>query len=127
MSDYKVTCRDCKRKVPFEDTQMTSRYGGGNYRRGGRWFHGQTCARCIEAALLYLNAKDGQPVTFHNLAGYEVGGLLCSLNRLIASGRSDLDEDRWRAMFPDNRAYITFEQFFEALRNGVARYNVVGQ
>lgn len=116
----KVTCRDCRRRVPADSVEVVSRMGGGTYRRASRWRDGQTCVNCIEGTLLYMRVREGKADTSVTTDRYSTRSLLQALSRLIARGHSDLDEHRWRAKFPDNR-FETFEEYFTALRDGVER------
>lgn len=37
-----------------------SRFGGGTYRRAGRYYRGSICAECVEELLGYVPADSGQ-------------------------------------------------------------------
>ena len=113
-----MKCRDCGRKVGLNQLESVSRFGGGNYRRGGRYFTGQTCVRCIEGTLYYAEVRDGK-ITGGDTSRYATYQLVYALARFVTRGVSDLDEDRWRAGFPNN-LQITFEDFFTALTRAVA-------
>ena len=56
-------CVECDRRRPVARCQ---RFGGGSYRRGGRWFYSSICARCVHE-LAARHAQD--PRTHGNLGG----------------------------------------------------------
>lgn len=43
----KVTCRNCERRVEFTAAHTASRFGGGNYRRAGRYYPSTICTECV--------------------------------------------------------------------------------
>lgn len=43
-----MKCRRCNR---VRETATASRYGGGNYRRAGRWYRSQICLECASRLL----------------------------------------------------------------------------
>lgn len=114
-TSWKQTCRDCKRRVNPDTTVYTSRFGGGSYRRPGRYYRGHTCVRCIEPLIPYIapNREQTGLDTRGDTSRYPASGLISNLITLINRGHSDLDEDRWRAKFPDGTFY-TFAEWFPA-------------
>lgn len=47
------TCRNCKRRRPVYPAQ---RFGGGSYKRGGRWYWSSLCGECAEALIQHAGA-----------------------------------------------------------------------
>ena len=123
--DITVTCRDCKRRVPYDQTAPVTRYGGGNYRRAGRGYSGQTCVNCIEAVVFYLDIdrKRGRLDTSRGVSRYDGSGLIYGLASLIDAGHSDLDEARWQEKYPDN-LHHPFEEFFPLLVDAITQVKV---
>lgn len=47
---YPGQCRNCMKKRPVVSIQ---RYGGGTYRRPGRWYRTSICRECVEQQAPY--------------------------------------------------------------------------
>jgi len=120
-TEWEARCRSCGRRVHPLAACDVSRFGGGSYRRPGRWYRGQTCARCIEGAVVHIGVADGR-FDYINHGGYHFNArdLVGALITLINRGYSDLDEQRWREMYPDNR-WVPFDQFFPVLLDEVEK------
>lgn len=59
-------CTRCRRARPVRRVQ---RYGGGSYKRGGRWYWGGLCRDCCDDVLRYASE------TSRKAEGYDVATL----------------------------------------------------
>ncbi len=117
---WKVTCRDCKRRVDGGTVVLVRRFGGGSYNRPGRYYLGQTCVDCVESAVLYIAVRDGEFETFHLAARYRCDSLLWGLAELVHRGVSDVDQKRWKELYPGG-TFTAFDEFYAALTTRVQR------
>ena len=119
LMDYKVSCRECRRRRDARLVIRSSKSGGGTYRRGGRKYIGQTCLECIEHAAQWLSTRDGQIDRTRADGGYSASTILDGVAEFIERGHSDLDENRWRAMWFPDAHHQTFDEYFPMLRAAI--------
>jgi hypothetical protein len=55
----KGRCNRCKRMKPFDALHYVSRFGGGNWQRGGRWNKASICLDCVKELLNHLQEGHG--------------------------------------------------------------------
>lgn len=125
MSDSTARCRDCKKRFEVTSANLTARWIDGKGGRRGRWTYGQTCVRCIERSCAHLTPDTLTSGPQSQLNAYAAHNLLDSLHSMVSLRLTDLDDDRWRAIFDAEARAIGFDVFIDALRAAVARFELV--
>lgn len=75
----KRKCRECELSVPEEELHYASRFGGGNYRRPGRYYDSSICSECV----LGLAAR-----AFNSQGHSNVGGMHWSRHSIQRAARA---------------------------------------
>ena len=96
-----------------------TKYGGGTYRRGGRAYSGQTCLSCVEADAQWLSTRDGEIDRTSSHSRYNASSIVDAVATFIERGHSNLDEDRWRAMWLADGHHQSFDDYFPAFSRSV--------
>lgn len=99
------TCTYCKRRRDVAVLHPISRYGGGNYRRAGRWYRGSICGECAQSLIPHISFRsardsDGWELdTSLTTSRYPSYSILRIVARLVDAGEITMDAAHWRLLY----------------------------